>query len=169
LAKIVVLRIPVRPEDAAAVDTVAEVPTAEAVACAQRQGTGRFLTRGGNPALRSETEPMGLLLAGGEACGVLEDTRRAKRLLTRDGSELLSAHLSHFACTSAGAGATLLRGALARCGRRGFPALFAAVPERDAEALRRALNRDDLVPAPATVYGHGLPAGADWNINTAEI
>jgi hypothetical protein len=169
VAKIMVFRVPVRAGDLAGGGTAAEVSPAEAAAVAQRLGAGRFLTRGGNPAVRSEMVPVGLLLPDGGACGVLEDTRRGKRLLTPDGSELLSAHLSYFAYTSPAAGAALLRDALARSGRLGFPALFTAVPQRDAEDLCRALNRDDLVPAPATVYGHGLPVGADWNINTAEI
>jgi hypothetical protein len=169
VAKIMVFRVPVRREDREGCGTATEISPPEAAVVAQRLGAGRFLTRGGAPAVRSEMVPLGLVLPGGGACGVLEDTRRAKRLLTPDGTELLSAHLSYFAYTSAADGAVLLRDALARCGRLGFPALFVAVPERDAEGLRRALNRDDPVPAPATVYGHGLPAGADWNINTAEI
>src|SRR5207253_2377216 len=104
VAKVMVFRIPVRPADREAADASGEVPLAEAAVYSGQLGAGRFLTRGGDPLLRSEMAPVGLLLPDGGACGVLEDTRRAKRLLTRDGTELVSAHLSHFAYKSAGAG-----------------------------------------------------------------
>src|SRR5262249_11759480 len=45
-----------------------------------------------------------LVTSEGQACGLFEDTRRGKRLIADDGSQLISAHLSYFAfATPAGA------------------------------------------------------------------
>jgi hypothetical protein len=104
----------------------------------------------------------------GSACGLLEDTRKAKRLNTGDGSEMLSAHLSCFAYDSVSAAADLIRLALEQAALSGLPALFVAVSDGDAKQLRAELHGFEVVPAPATVYGAGLMPGA-WNINTAEI
>ena len=103
---------------------------------------------------------------------MLEDTRRAKRLLLDDGGELVSAHLSKFAYADVGAGTVLLRRALARCGQSGqAPALFVSVPEVDTTAFVRLLGDvPEVVQAPATIYAVGLPvSGASWNLSTAEI
>jgi hypothetical protein len=136
--------------------------------CYRRLRAGRYACPGGQPAERSEIAPLALLDPEGSACGQLEDTRKAKRLLADDGSELLSAHLSSFAFRTSAAGAELLRVARSHAAERGFPALFVAVAAPEAEALREALGPIEMVAAPATVYGTGLPAGA-WNINTSEI
>jgi hypothetical protein len=134
-----------------------------------RLSRGRYASPGGTPAERSETAPTWLALPDRGACGLLEDTRRAKRLLADDGQELLSAHLSYFAYRTPAAAARLLRRALAEAARRGFPALFVAVPEADAPAVREQLGGREVVTAPAVVYGAGLAPGPDWNLNTAEI
>ena len=116
-----------------------------------------------------ESEPTWLVDRDGRACGLFEDTRRAKRLIADDGTELRSAHLSYFAYSDAAMGADLLRSALALAGRRGFPALFVAIAETDTAALQSALADVTVITAPATVYAMGLPADGLWNINTAEI
>lgn len=134
----------------------------------RRLSRGRYAAVGGLPHLRSEMSSSWLVSPAGDACGLLEDTRRAKRLYADDGAELLSAHLSHFAAATPGAGARLLRAARAEAHRRGLPALFVAVPEADAPALCETLQLPDLVTAPAIVYGAALAAG-EWNLNTAEI
>jgi hypothetical protein len=121
------------------------------------------------PESRSLMEPMHLTSANGDACGILEDTRRGKRLFLEEGPEMLSAHLSRFAYAHPAAGAHLLKGAAALAGERGMPALFVAVPQRASEALLRELEGVPLTIAPAAVYGHALKAGADWWIDTAEI
>jgi hypothetical protein len=113
--------------------------------------------------------PLALLHPEGSACAELEDTRRAKRLFMTDGTELVSAHLSSFAFESASAGAELIRVALRLAGQSGLPAMFVAVAEQDLAALQAALDRMDMVVAPATVYGAGLEADFPWNVNTSEI
>ena len=99
---------------------------------------------------------------------MLEDTRKAKRLIADNGSELLSAHLSCFAYGSITAGSELVGAALRQAERLGFPALFVSVAEPDAEPFRAALSNFEIRAAPASVYGTGL-IPALWNINTAEI
>jgi len=133
-----------------------------------RLSVGRYASPGGNPAERSETEPLWLMEPNGQACGRLEDTRRAKRLIADDGVEMRSAHLSCFACQDLRSGVQLLRVALRHAASRGFPALFVAVAASDAENFSQPLGGAGVVPSPATIYGTGLEPGV-WNINTAEI
>jgi hypothetical protein len=114
-------------------------------------------------------EPLWLMEPGGRACGRLEDTRRAKRLIADDGAEMPSAHLSCFAYQDPGAGVELLRVALGHAARRGLPALFLAVTAPEADDFCRSLEGMAAVLAPATVYGARLEPGPLWNINTAEI
>jgi hypothetical protein len=136
--------------------------------CYRRLSQGRYACPVKGAEKRSQIIPAWLLARDGSACGLLEDTRRAKRLIDGAGSEMLTAHLSCFACETPTAGAALLRVALARAVELGLPALFVAVAEADAAPLREALHNLQPVLAPAAVYGTGLAPGA-WNINTAEI
>ncbi len=127
---------------------------------------------GGTPEARSVSTPEGLVAPDGSACGILEDTRRAKRLLLEDGAEMMVAHLSKFAYGDPPTGAKLLRQALRRCSQRQLaPALFAAVPAADRDAFRDLLGESTgIVEASATVYATELEtAGAPWNISTSEI
>jgi hypothetical protein len=138
------------------------------LACYVRLSAGRYAGPVAEAESRSQITPIWLMNPAGSACGMLEDTRRAKRLITDDGSEMLSAHLSCFAYQRVPAGAELVRVALAQAVRLGFPALFVSVAEQDAPELRAPLQGLEVQPAPAIVYGTGLPAGA-WNMNTSEI
>jgi hypothetical protein len=112
--------------------------------------------------------PVWLMSPEGSACGFLEDTRKAKRLISDDGHEMLSAHLSCFAYYNVAAGARLIGAGLNRALHAGLPSVFVSVAEADAQALAGALTQFAVHPAPATVYGTGLEPGC-WNINTAEI
>jgi hypothetical protein len=122
---------------------------------------------GGNPKERSEATPQ--WLTQDFACGRLEDTRRAKRLIDTDGNEMVSAHLSSFAYRDAKSAAALLKTALARANTLGFPSLFVAVDAAGTAEILRELPGIEAVSAPATIYGAGLPTNLSWNINTAEI
>lgn len=130
---------------------------------------GRYFAVGGNPAGRSEISPFWLVHHDGLACGRLEDTRRAKRLIDNDGFETKSAHLACFASRTPGAGSELIHAARHHAARLGFPSLFVSVPHCDVEAIESALGKTDRLIAPATVYGAGLPASVNWNINSSEI
>ena len=137
--------------------------------CYSRLSAGGYACPVGNPAERSEMEPAWLMEPGGRACGRLEDTRRAKRLIADDGAEMRSAHLSCFAYQDWSAGVKLLQVALRRAVSRSFPDLFVAVPAREAKVFCQAPEEMEVVVAPATVFGTGLEPGLLWNINTAEI
>jgi hypothetical protein len=136
--------------------------------CYRRLCRSRYASPVSAAAGRSEMKPTWLMIPDGSACGLLEDTRKAKRLISDDGSEMLSAHLSCFAYKDIVAGSRLLGVALARALRLGFPAMFVSLDEADAPRLQAALSQFTVHPAPATVYGTGLEPGC-WNINTAEI
>ncbi len=136
--------------------------------CYRRLSSGRYACPAGDGEERSEIAPTWLMNSDGSACGMLEDTRKAKRLIMGNGTELLSAHLSCFAYMEPNAGAELVGIALQQAVRLGLPALFVSVAERDAEELRAALGECDVLPATAVVHGTGLRSG-DWNINSSEI
>jgi hypothetical protein len=162
LARVAVLRLPT--DDAAT--PAEEVSAADGEAVFRRLAAGRYAAAGGNPTERSETAPTWLALPDGAACGRLEDTRRAKRLISDDGGEMVSAHLSCFGYADAAAGPRLLDAARARAAAIGVPALFVAVPEADAAPFAAVAG---AVVAPAVVYGTGLEAGVPWAVNTAEV
>jgi hypothetical protein len=122
---------------------------------------------GGIPRERSEITPQWLFHDG--ACGRLEDTRRAKRLIDSGDSEMVSAHLSSFAYRDAKSAAALLKTAIARANTLGFPAMFVAINAADAVEILGEMPGIDVVAASATIYGAGLPSNLRWNINTAEI
>ncbi len=138
------------------------------LACYRRLSFGRYSCPVGEGEERSQITPLWLMNADGSACGMLEDTRRAKQLITGDGLELLSAHLSCFAYRGASAAAELIGVALRQAARLGLPALFVSVAEADSGTLRASLDSFEVLAAPAIVYGTGLAAAA-WNINSSEI
>jgi hypothetical protein len=133
------------------------------------------LTRGhavlpmGTSALRSDMEPVALVHPSRTACGVIENTRDAKRLYQVGGDELVSAHVSGFAFSDPESGAALLRCAMGLAAAQGVPALFVAVPSPRAQGLVEALDLPGLTVATATIYAAALPAYDLWHINTSEI
>jgi len=136
--------------------------------CYRRLSHGRYASPVNAAAERSEMTPIWLMAPDASACGMLEDTRKAKRLISDDGSEMLSAHLSCFAYRDAVAGGRLIGAALSHTSHLGFPALFVSVPEKHTQEIQAALSQFAVHLAPATVYGTGLEPGC-WNINTSEI
>jgi len=122
------------------------------------------IVSGGHREQRSLMRP--LPLPGG---AWLEDTRRAKRLWTGTGEEMLSAHLTSFQFIDPAEGAAVIRAAVAELHGLGFPALFTAVPASRYPALRAELRALDITEAPAAVFGHELPGDCDWWVDTAEI
>jgi hypothetical protein len=167
VGKIMVLRL--------ACDT--EARGARSRSCTKEEGLSlyRSLSRGcyaavgGAPQERSAIEPSWTMLKSRMACGMLEDTRKAKRLFTVGGGELVSAHLSYFAFEDPGSGADFLLEVVAEAATLGFPALFCAVPFERTEALVAALGSMRPSLAPATIYAAGIAKGAAWHMNTSEI
>lgn len=123
----------------------------------------------GDPTLRSEMEPTWLLHPSGAACGRLEDTRRAKRLIDDTGQEMRSAHLSSFAFESTEAAVELLHAALDVAARLGHPALFVAIPNASNDTIAAATRLPGCVVASATLFAAGLAARTMWFVNTSEI
>lgn len=122
----------------------------------------------GRSELRSELAPEWLTCGGAQ--GLLEDTRKGKRLLHEDGSEMRAAHLSRLRYEHEREAAALLEQAAFRCARQGIPTLFTCLPERAARRLLPHLQAFSVNPAPATVYGVGFPEGCDeWWLDSAEI
>jgi hypothetical protein len=124
-----------------------------------------YTATGGESGHRSWMSPLPLATPDGDACGMLEDTRRGKRLWLESGRELVSAHLSGFAYSTPEAGAELLGAAVVRA----QGPFFVALPCREMEVMRPLLDGLDFTEAEAIVYGHDLEAGHDWWVDTAEI
>ena len=164
VAKIAVLRLPA----GGTLGATWEAETTRGMACFTRLAAGRVRTAGGDPAERSETPPVWLVTPDDSACGRLEDTRRAKRLIADDG-EMIAAHLSCIGYANHAALADLLRAACSVAAARGFPALFAAVAAEEADAVLARIDEPGIVVAPATVFASGFEPGRRWSINTAEI
>lgn len=175
LAKLLILRIPVelRPR------IPSEQPRVEINAC-DRENVMQlyeqltvdcFATDGGQATTRSLMQPIGLIASDGSACGVLEDTRRCKRLFRGDGVEMVSAHLSCFGFRSIESAAAMVQAALRRCSSLDIPALFVCVRSEDAQFILQSSQLNDVktVEATATVYGCGFEVPGKWSINTAEI
>ena len=129
-----------------------------------RLARGGYTATGGESEHRSWMYPLPLVTRGGDACGLLEDTRRGKRLFLGSGGELVSVHLSGFAYATPEAGAELLAAVV----RWGSP-FFVALPLRAMEAMRPLLDGLNFTEAGACIYGHGLECGHDWWVDTAEI
>ncbi len=122
---------------------------------------------GGNTALRSLLPPMELKVA--DASGVLEDTRRGKRLWAGDGREMRNAHVSNLRFYSPESAARLLGLALDLGQASGFEAIFTAVPKPVFEKMKGCLAAFQWSDAPAAIYGYELPFGYEWWIDSTEI
>jgi hypothetical protein len=121
------------------------------------------------PSLRSFEAPVPLLAVDGQACGIIDDTRRGKRLWLDTGAELRAAHLSRFSYANVEAGANLVRHAMTIVARQGVPTMFFAVPSGDAPCFAAALSDHSPHMAPARIYGCGLPTTEAWSVDTSEI
>jgi hypothetical protein len=138
-------------------------------ACLGNLSLGRYAGVGGNSHLRSDIEPIWLLASNGQACGMLEDTRKAKRLISNEGNEICNAHLSYFAFRDLHSAVELLKAACHLATKNRYSGLFVAIAESDVNQFFYLLNGWDILVAPATVYGIGFETNFSWNINTAEI
>jgi hypothetical protein len=130
---------------------------------------GRHAPLGGTPTERSSIPPTWLIHPDGLACGRIENTALAKRLIDSDGSEMHSAHLACFAWRTPAAGVALISAAREQVWRTKRQAMFVSVAAGDSPAMDVALGSAPRVVAPATIYGVGLSKDAAWNINTSEI
>lgn len=171
LGAVDVLRIPVNIAAMKEPCVFEERPLSELDEVFLRHSRGSHAAMGdwGRRSERSSFAPKGFVSPDGNACGVVEDTLRSKRLFLTHGDELLSAHLSNFAFGHPESGSEVIRAALTVSCERRLPALFTAVPMHQTRALLESLGIKGITGAPADIYGIGLDAGLPWNINTAEI
>jgi hypothetical protein len=139
------------------------------IQCLARLSHGRFAIPAACPEIRARFKPVHLILPDQSACGTLEDTLDAKRLIHTDGTEILSAHLSNFAFASTADGVALLSAALEVAASRGLHSLFTSLSDADTLPLDEIPGVASVQIAPATVFGTGLPTGVPWNVNTSEI
>ena len=82
---------------------------------------------------------------------------------------MIAGHLSCIGYATPTRLADLLRVARGVASTRGFPALFAALPAEEVDAVLAHLNEPGIVVAPATVYASEFAPEQLWSINTAEI
>ena len=105
----------------------------------------------------------------GTAYGLLEDTRRGKRLIHSSGEEIVSSHLSRFHWSDLAAAEDLLKHALNRSFELGFPAMFCSMPSAEWAQLKPMLQGLEYQQTSGTVYGYQVPVDLDWRIDTSEI
>lgn len=115
--------------------------------------------------IRSQLNPIGLE-ANQSACGILEDTRKAKRLFLNNRNELVAAHLSYFAFKRDVDALRLIQTALYLARSHGFPALFLVLSKIQYKKLESFLC--DFEESLATIYATDTLAGL-IPINTSEI
>lgn len=117
--------------------------------------------------LRSKVAPQ-WFAAEENACGMLEDTRLAKRLFLTSNEELLSGHLSYFAFKDTAAACAVINSAIDCTHNHGYPAMFVALSEAQYTALYSSLQIFRHTTAPATIYATDSIC-AYIPVNTSEI
>jgi hypothetical protein len=166
VAAVAVCRIPT---DANGADVCTIVDANKGASVFRELSAGRVFCDDGVAGERSETEPVWFVNPDRSACGRLEDTRRAKRLIGDDDIELHSAHLACFAWKTPAAAADVIRSAGRTAARLGFPALFLAISGTDSGSIRSIEPLCWATVAGAAVYAARFHETANWNINTSEI
>jgi len=129
---------------------------------------GSWVPRGGTRGDRSTVEGEAFRAVDGSACGLLEDTRNAKRLLLTGGREILSAHLSSFSARSSEGARALIDATRERAAELGFDSLFVSPPDSASGRLDLE-SLDGVGVASADVFAVRVSSESPWAINTAEI
>ncbi|MEJ7595997.1 MAG: hypothetical protein WKF77_31185 [Planctomycetaceae bacterium] len=148
---------------------VVDSPPEQFAGLHDRLGASGVWPAAGDPFLRSLIAFQRFCHVNETACGLLEDTRRGKRLIQASGEEIVSAHLSRFRWSVLAAAEDLLKHALNRSFELGFPAMFCSMPSAAWTQLKPLLHRFEYQQTSATVYGYHVPDSLDWWIDTSEI
>jgi hypothetical protein len=117
--------------------------------------------------IRSALEPL-WFHSEAKACGMLEDTRKAKKLFLSAGEELISAHLSYFSFSDALSAADVLRQAILYAREQAYPAVFVALSTSQVELLQEALKNFSYQNLSATLYATNTIC-EHISVNTADI
>jgi len=118
---------------------------------------------------RSKMTPQYFTTADHKACGILEDTQKAKILYDEQGKEIRSAHLSYFEYENPISAANLLQSAVNISYHNNYPALFVCLPMGKSREITSLLKSLDYEQYGATVYGNDAASKIQLNINTSEI
>jgi len=132
---------------------------------------GRWSMLGGIPTLRSAVQPQWFVSHNNSACGLIEDTRKTKKLFTLSNEEIVSAHLSNFAYLNPSSGAEIIRRGIEYAAQFGFKSIFVAVTPDDAPIFRKILCSYQITQTQASIFGN-LPSvisTRQWAVNTSEI
>lgn len=167
IGQIVILRLSLRNEPGRKASSSASLHAVESIHKAI--SPVGYVPTTGLSECRSLMTPIPCIDPQGRACGVIEDTRKGKRLFLESGEEMLSAHLSRFAYSDPLSGAQLVRQATSICAGIGYPAMFVSIPVDDAPHFLSHLDDLHVHQAPASVYAHDLLPGMKWWVDTAEI
>jgi hypothetical protein len=135
---------------------------------------GSRVIESGDATVRSGMTPQYLVAADGTACGCLEDTYEAKKLLLDSGGFFKAAHLARFAFASPQAGLDLVRTALSEAQSRGYEYLFFGVDTSLAPAFEQELGRSlNGSVGGATIFASEKLAAANssspWIMSTSEV
>ena len=126
-----------------------------------------YLNYRANYHLRSEMTPC-WISSNDSAVGMLEDTKKAKRLYLENGEEIISSHLSYFTYSDEAAGINVIMYALQESKKNGYSAMFIALDENQYKHLMPNLSDLKSEVTTATIYCTGvLPS--NFLINTSEI
>ena len=123
----------------------------------------------GTPALRSNIVPCWYAAHDKKACGMLEDTRRAKRLFMDSGEEILSSHLSYFAVADGQAAREVIITALVKSRALGFHGMFLTLDDKDMRIVAPFLGGLTYSNAPATIYATKTLHPFRMKVNSSEV
>ncbi len=124
----------------------------------------------GDAIQRSQMTPVGLIDNQNQAWGILEDTRKAKRLFDQNQNEILSTHLSYFGFRSPTSAQRIIEQAKAFTAQLGYKNMFLSLTKNQLETLKaqtNAIENSDL--SIADVYGVGFNPALPWYVPSSEI
>ena len=122
-----------------------------------------------NPLLRAQETPVWLVDQQTDACALLEDTRRAKKLYDRQHAEFVYAHLTYLSYANPEHIVHLIPHACTRSHYLGFTHLFVTVPDTHLAVVQSRLEDIDHNAFSASIYGVSLSEDFPFLVNSSEI
>ena len=122
-----------------------------------------------NPLLRAQEGPVWLVDQQTNACALLEDTRRAKKLYDRQHAEYRYAHLTYLSYAVPEHIVRLIPHACTRSHSSGFTHLFVTVPDPHLAAVQSLLEDIEHNAFSASIYGVSLSEDFPFLVNSSEI
>jgi len=122
-----------------------------------------------NPLLRAQEGPVWLVDQQTNACALLEDTRRAKKLYDRQHAEYRYAHLTYLSYADPEHIVRLIPHACTRSHSSGFTHLFVTVPDTHLAAVQSHLEDIEHNAFSASIYGVSLSEDFPFLVHSSEI